>query len=97
VIGVEAIADEDRFHLRAERREVLAAHRRPPAEDVLAIGPGCGRQDRDTWPRTTAGSQETGVDLVHAGQEFAGSDEGDRSRSRHAREHIRACDTLPAT
>ena len=36
-------------------------------------------------------------DSIDAVKEFAGSDEGDRSRSRHAREHIRACDTLPAT
>ena len=84
VVGVEPVADEDRLDLGAERREVLDAHRRPAPEDVLAVGPGRGRQDHDARPPAARRGQERRVDLAHRGQELAGSDEGDRSRSRHA-------------
>ena len=97
VVGVEAIADQHGLDLRAERCEMLCPHRRPTPEGLLAVRPRRSREDRDTRPPTPARREQARIDLVHRGQEFAGPDERDGAPSRHAREHIRACATLPGT
>ena len=63
-------------------------------EDLLAVGPGRRRQDRDAGPAAAGRGEQARVDLAHRGQELARPDEGDR-RPGMRREHIRACATLP--
>jgi hypothetical protein len=60
------------------------AHRRPAREDLLAVGEGGRRQDRDPWPGATRRGQQAGIELGHLGEELAGADE--RNGSGHGRE-----------
>ena len=67
--------------------------RRPALEDLVAVRPRRGRQDRDAGPvRPVAASRPASNSAI------AGRNSPDPTRatgSRHAREHIRACATLP--
>ena len=63
IVGAGPVADEHRLDLGAELAEMRDAHRRPAREDLLAIGEGGRRQDRDARPgaagRRPAGRHRT--------------------------------------
>ena len=60
------------------------AHRCPAVEDLLAVGVGRRRQDRDARTRPPGRRQQIGIEGGHRGKEFTGADE--RHGSGHGRE-----------
>ena len=93
VFRVDPIPDEDGLDLGAERCEVRGPLRRPAVEHLGAVGPRGGRQDGDARPYAAGRGQQPGIEIGHGRQELPRPDEGDWTR--HAREHSRACATLP--
>ncbi len=87
VVRGGAIAHEHGLHLRAEIREMHDPHRSPALEDVLAIGVRSGGQDHDARPIPAGGREQGPVELLHRGQELAGTDE--RHGTVHRRESTR--------
>ena len=87
ILGGRAIAHEHRFDLGAELPEVGDAHRCPVLEDVLAVGEGRRREDRDPRPPPAGRRQQPGIEIGHRGEEFTGADE--RHGSGHGGESMR--------